>query len=263
MYESFTLITVVGVIFIIALLSSFITYILYAYQKKQNIHFSEMEKMKTLMQAEVLKVKLEMQEEAMQHVSREIHDSVGQQFILGLVHLNDIVHDFDEINAEKIAKAIDIFSGAVDDLRDITKGLSLEIIRNYGLVFGIEWQMAQLRKTKRFSLDFLKKGTYVPLGEQRELFLLRILQEALTNVMKHARAKTVVVELTFYPALICLTIKDDGQGFFVGGPVSPEGTFVLGSGIYHMKTRAELIKADFAIHSQPGEGTQIMITVPH
>jgi two-component system, NarL family, sensor kinase len=86
--------------------------------------------------------------------------------------------------------------------------------------------------------------------------LLRMGQEALTNAIKHANAAEIRVELRYDPNQVCLRVQDNGQGFGVGSIPATEGFGLLG-----MSERAERIGAQLTIGSQPGQGTEIIVTV--
>jgi signal transduction histidine kinase len=97
------------------------------------------------------------------------------------------------------------------------------------------------------------------LNPAMERNLLRIFQEALTNAVKHAHARSVDVELKFAPHCLALRVRDDGRGF------DPESLNPAGSGHYGligMRERAERIGGHLTLNSRPGEGTELLVEVP-
>jgi two-component system NarL family sensor kinase len=100
------------------------------------------------------------------------------------------------------------------------------------------------------------KGTAYALSTEVESNLLRIGQESLTNAIKHANADEIRVQLVYDCDRFCLRVKDNGQGFGVGSIPASEGFGLLG-----MSERAERIGAQLTIRSQPGQGTEIIVTV--
>jgi signal transduction histidine kinase len=87
--------------------------------------------------------------------------------------------------------------------------------------------------------------------------LLRIGQEAVANAVKHGRARQVWIELRYEPVSVCLTVRDDGQGFASGQP-SPTGHF----GLLDMRERAQSMGSHLRVESEPGRGTRIAVEVP-
>jgi two-component system NarL family sensor kinase len=106
------------------------------------------------------------------------------------------------------------------------------------------------------TLHYEIEGAAYSLPAEVENNLLRIGQEALTNAIRHANADEIRVELVYDRDQFCLRVRDNGQGFGVGSIPSSEGFGLLG-----MSERAERIGAQLTIRSQPGEGTEIIVTV--
>ncbi|HEY9640739.1 MAG TPA: ATP-binding protein, partial [Coleofasciculaceae cyanobacterium] len=100
------------------------------------------------------------------------------------------------------------------------------------------------------------EGAVYALPTEVESNLLRIGQEALTNAIRHAHADEIRVELAYDRDQFCLRVKDNGQGFGVGSIPCSEGFGLLG-----MSERAERIGAQLTIRSQPGQGTEMIVTV--
>jgi two-component system nitrate/nitrite sensor histidine kinase NarX len=104
---------------------------------------------------------------------------------------------------------------------------------------------------------------HLALPAETELQLLRIVQEALTNIRKHARASAVRVAVTNGGPSVELTVCDDGVGFnLAGAAADPAQSGRAHFGLGTMRERAEAIGADFAIDSQPGCGTRVTVRLP-
>jgi signal transduction histidine kinase len=99
------------------------------------------------------------------------------------------------------------------------------------------------------------------LPSEIETALYRIIQEALTNVIKHAKAKKVDLQFDIRSDVVIVKIKDDGRGFDSGSLQLPDTPF-LGLGLIGMADRTALVGGDLRIYSRPGEGTQIEIEIP-
>ena len=112
-----------------------------------------------------------------------------------------------------------------------------------------------------YTTSYRLEGVPCRFDAQKELVLFRIVQELLNNILKHAKAKTISVALTYWPDLLSVTIADDGEGFDPEAIAIPTGE-ETGLGIRSMNHRAGLIGAGFQLTSMVGEGTVATIEIP-
>ena len=254
------MILIAVVIFLILLLIGFIITILFLYQRRIHKNATELEGMKLNYEKESFKAQLEIQEETFQYISQEIHDNVGQFLSLAKLHLNTLSLDQRDTAVEKINSSSDLLTRAIEDLRDLSRSLSSDLIRSGGFDKAIEQQILQLQKTGRFHVIFDIKGNYQYLNEQKEIILFRILQEAVNNIVRHSSASEIIIFLYCFNDSVKLRIQDNGRGF--------DPSFIekskrkIAGGILNMKKRATLINADFELESKPGNGTKITVTSP-
>ena len=254
------LIIISSIVFLILCLVGLIITILYLHQKKQIKFQQEIEKIRANHEKELFKAQLEIQEETLQYISREIHDNVGQ--FLSLVKLNLNTLDFEDriLANDLVTHSSNLLTRALEDLRDLSKSLSSEIIKNGGLQKAIELQVSHLQKTGKFRVIYDVKGNYNYLSEKNEVILFRILQEAVNNIIRHSSAQEIIILLSCIENNIKMYIQDNGKGFDTS--VLVNGKNHVTSGINNMVKRAKLINADFAIESNPGQGTKITVTTP-
>jgi len=246
---------------LITILISFIAAILYLYQRRQNAFLAELEVIRGTYEKELLKSQLEIQEQTFQYISQEIHDNIGQFISLAKLQLNTIVVDNKEMVVEKITNSTDLLTSALNDLRDLSKSLSTEMIKDTGLERAIELQINQLRKTKNYAIVFEIEGNYDYFDEHNEIIIFRILQEAVNNIIRHADASDVTIILSCANDQLTLHIRDNGKGFDTS-MIGDYRTKDLTSGFGNMMKRAKLINADLKFDSAPGKGTTVTITVP-
>lgn len=243
---------------VVLLLLGFILAMLYLHQKRQQKHLIELENVRTNFEKELLKTQLEIQEQTFQYISQEIHDNIGQFISLAKLRLNTL--DFGNIFfvKEQIADSTDLLTKALEDLRDLSRSLSSELIRSNGLAAAVELQIAQLKKLEQPEVSYEVGGEYQFLDEQKEIFILRILQEALNNIIRHSGARKVAIHLSYMETHLSLSITDDGKGFdpaLIGNGRT--------SGIINMTRRAKMIGANFNINSTIGDGTVVDLSVPY
>ena len=248
------------VLFVIILLVGFIITILFLYQRRQGRFQKELELTKSNYEKETFKAQLEMQEETFQYISQEIHDNVGQFLSLAKLHLNTLNIDQRESAIEKVNNSADLLTRALDDLRDLSKSLSSELIKTGGFTKAIEQQVGQLQKIGRFHVSLDIQGEYNYLSEQKEIILFRILQEAFNNIIRHSGASEILVLLCNMDNNVKMRIQDNGRGF--DDSFLRKSKLKVIGGINIMHKRAKLINADFEIESKPGYGTKITVTAP-
>src|SRR6185312_15691505 len=129
---------------------------------------------------------------------------------------------------------------------------------------AIRHEVQRLRSEGQVAATFQCSGEELALPVNSQTCLLRVVQEALTNVRKHARATRVEVGLAWEPDSVTLTVKDNGRGFDPGAP-REEGR-MGGFGLISMRQRCELAGGALSVRSQAGEGTEIRATLevaPH
>jgi two-component system, NarL family, sensor kinase len=236
------------------LLISFITWLLFRYQQRQNAYFKSIAELNVKHENELLQSQLEIQEQTFQNISREIHDNIGQKLTLAKLQLNTLppISQYADSN---ISDSVKMIGEAINDLSDISRSMSSEIILNNGLIKALEFEVSQLNKPGLFNVRLKITGNPVFLENQQELLLFRIVQEALNNIVKHASASKILLELNYQEKYFHLTIKDDGKGFDV--LQSTDGT-----GVSHMRKRAALLKGECDISSIKDAGTAINIRIP-
>jgi signal transduction histidine kinase len=127
--------------------------IIYRYQQKQNKYYKEIEELKQKHENALLKAQLEMQEYTFQNISREIHDNIGQKLSLAKLYLNTICHSKPDSSESHVTNSVGIISEAINDLRDIARSMSSEIVLNNGLIKGIEFEVDQLLKSGIYEID--------------------------------------------------------------------------------------------------------------
>jgi signal transduction histidine kinase len=242
-------------ILIILLFLSFIVVFFYIFQKRAQENSSKVQELKSTFQQEMLKAQNEIQEQTLTHISRELHDNVTQ--VLSFVKLNlamtgNLSADEKE---EKVSESRKLVAQAISDLRDLSKSLSFEHISQLGLGKTIEIEVERISKSGLIDIYSMVQGEPYPMGEQRELVLFRIFQEAINNSLKHSNATHLYISLEYSEQFFNLTIEDDGDGFL---PNLPESG---GSGLKNIKNRAALIGAVAVIDSEPGKGCCVKVTI--
>lgn len=199
-----------------------------------------------------------------ERIAREMHDSLAQ--VLGVVHLRLRALG---TNAEllaapsvisSLAELADLAEEAYRDVRESILGLRESSRAERGLLDSLR---AYLEKFGRQSgIDATLEATFDEeprLAPRAEVQIIRVIQEALTNVRKHAKASTAVVRVAFEDGAVSFRIEDDGRGFDLTGTLLDRDSRF---GLQTMRERMELIGGTLTIDSAPGRGTRLVARVP-
>jgi signal transduction histidine kinase len=143
------------------------------------------------------------------------------------------------------------------ELRSIVFELRPAQLETDGLVVTLEKHLAIVARTYALEAELQVDGDEGVVGPDEQLELFRIVQEALTNVLRHAEATKVVVELGLRPDRVTLVVRDDGRGF----DPATRGIRARRLGLTSMHERADAIGGRFAIESAPGGGTAVRVEV--
>jgi two-component system NarL family sensor kinase len=232
------------------------------YRKKQRNNQAEKEELKLSFRQEILQAQLEIQEQTMQNISQEIHDNIGQVLSLAKLHLATMDLSFDKLLEEKVQDSKYLVGKAIQDLRNLSHSMNTEYIHETGLPGALQYELELIAKSGSYETFFSAEGTPQKLDKQKELILFRIVQEVLNNIIKHAGAKKINVQVNYLAEQVEVIIADDGRGFDLT-PVQQMENGTFGLGIKSMHNRAKLIGAIFNMQSTVGKGTTVTITILH
>ena len=209
---------------------------------------------------EILKTELEIKEQTFKNLSEEIHDNVGQILSLVVLNLSSIEITDTEKAAAKIEQATKLVEKAVGDLRNLSKSLDSENISSLGLTAIIKFELELLEKTGLYKTSFKAIGDEKRLDGNKELVIYRIIQESLNNIIKHAKANSIGINLCYFKNKLSVEITDNGIGFDTEATYN-KSIYQKGAGIKNIKKRAALIGLLVAIKSVPLQGTTVSMDI--
>jgi two-component system, NarL family, sensor kinase len=254
--EEIVVITLIGTL--ITLFISVTLFVFFIYYQQYKFKYTR-ERQNLQAKQQNLQTEIEIQEHVFKTISQEIHDNIGQ--LLSLAKLNLHTADIAQPvpTQEKIAQSTELIAKSITALRDLSKSLNAEIIKEIGLRESINRELLLLAKSGQFKTSLVEKGSSYRLDKQKELILFRIFQETINNIIKHSNASTVSVLFTYEPHVFELTISDDGEGFTSDN--MSKAINGHGLGIRNMQNRAYLIGAEFKLSSGLGKGTTIALAI--
>lgn len=248
------LFVITGILIFLIILIIFITYV---YQSKQFKFLQNVEQLQIIHKNEILTMRVETQEETFKHVSREIHDNIGQKLTLAKLYS---IQALESKELRKVENVTNLISETIGDLKELSKLFNADIILCEGLLKAIEYEIDLIKKSGDYKIFLCVNGDSSFIDKDIELVLFRISQEALNNILKHSGANEIRIELNYLAHYLQLVIHDNGKGLQDIKLNSTEN--IGGTGILNMKARAERMKGIFQIESKEKSGTTVNVKIP-
>lgn len=246
---------VVTITFILAVFSGIMIYVVTKYIKKQFLNKLKIENLINTHENNLLKSQLQVQEQTFQNISREIHDNVGQKLTLAKLRLNTIETKNEAYIKTEITEIVQILSQAIDDLRDISRSMNSDLIATIGLVKTLENEISQLNRIFDYNFRMSVTGDMVYLDAEKELILFRIVQESLNNIIKHAEATQIFLDIHYTKFQVEIRIVDNGIGF-------DKSKISDSNGLSNIRMRAKMLNGVAEIEPVTGKGTTVTIKIP-
>ncbi|MDY6875975.1 MAG: PAS domain S-box protein [Chloroflexota bacterium] len=203
------------------------------------------------------------QEDERRRIARELHDEVGQLLTGAKLSQEMLVADLPAELAELRERALENVD-LIDETMDVVRKLSLDLrpaaLDELGLPAALEWHIERYQHQTGLRVT-LHQGLLPTLPDSLATAVYRIIQEALTNVARHASAKSVMVEVEHTSPSLCVRVTDDGCGFDVAA-VLRAGSAEERFGLMGLEERATLLGGKVNIESAPGQGTRIAVELP-
>jgi signal transduction histidine kinase len=205
---------------------------------------------------------VEVSEATLQAVSRELHDDFGQAITAVRMDLNRVERELPPTSTarQQLRSARHQLANILQNVRNLSQILRPAVLDDLGLVAAIESYATRFSERTGVSVELQLPSSEPTLPPEIELTLYRVLQEALTNVARHARAHNVHITLERTEDRIRLSVRDDGKGFVVAERTAPPSGF--GLGIAGMRERAQLYGGNLRVQSKLGEGTEVIVELP-
>jgi two-component system, NarL family, sensor histidine kinase UhpB len=193
------------------------------------------------------------QEEERARIAQDLHDEVNQALTAILLRLQAAGHDVPPGLGQELKEIQNLATQAMEELLTLARTLRPTALDDHGLVPALASQVADFGERTGIRSSFHRDGAAPELSDEEQLVLYRVTQESLSNVVQHAGASAVRVELSSVGRTI-LRVRDDGCGFKPGGRTGRLG-------VSGMRERALLVGGRLNVFSAPGEGTTIELTM--
>ena len=197
------------------------------------------------------------QELERQRLSRELHDGLGQSLIALKLMLAAAEGKRHEDTLETIEQTCIAFDDTINEIRRISNDLMPAVLLEFGLITALKNLCNSIADTTGMNIEFSSKGQLNDLSQRITIYIFRIIQEALNNMVKHADASRATLHIERNPEAVFAMIQDNGKGIEM--PEQPEKG---GSGIPNMRERVRLLNGNIEFISESGKGTRLNIEIP-
>ena len=252
MLQKEEILLVVYFITIIFLLVLFVVVFFIAFQRRKDKFLKDRSEAEQRYQRELANSQIEIQEQTLKNIAWELHDNVGQLLSVANMQLNILMRDVPDCYHEQIRETRSMVQESVQEIRSLSKVLNNDVVLKNGLQASLQVELDRFKRLGYLDASLKIVGDIVPIKNASEIIIFRILQEFLSNVLKHAKASKLFVCLEYKEYSLEITVTDDGVGF-------DSSLKTNGSGMETMKSRAALLNAPFSIVSQAGKGTQLSL----
>lgn len=248
-------IIIASIVLVILVVFTLLFFLLYI-KKRVNLK-QQNENLKIAFNQELLQTQIEIQEETFSHISEEIHDNIGQ--VLSFLKLNlNLKEGLSKAELEeKISSSEELVSAVIKDVRNLSKSLSYDYIKQFGLNEALKNEINRINLTGAFETCYAVTGKAFIFSDQVNLLIFRIFQESVNNIVKHAKASQINLRLSYDEKFLNLIIADNGLGFSIDETAAKDG-----SGLKNIKKRAKTLGAAVNLQSVLNAGTTIILTVP-
>jgi len=199
------------------------------------------------------------QEDERRRIARELHDEAGQALTALILNLEMAEQSSRSVEPQQLARLRGIAEDTLAELRRLIYDLRPSILDDLGLAAAVRWYVKENIEPQGLQVMMTITGADDRLPTYVETAVFRIVQEALTNILKHARARHAAIEVAITPQHVSLVITDDGRGFDLSAVTTRiEG----GMGLLGMRERAELLGGTLRLKSGEGGGTRVEAMIP-
>ena len=262
--RSFTIMVASGAFFVTCVLG--LLYLLRQRRKAQrlreeNLRIKQAQRVEEIMQEheiETVRAMLEGQDYERSRIAQELHDGLGGDMAALRWTYDHLTKEYQAQGApvDRLQRANQQLSKAYEQLRDLSHALNFNNLRQFGLIDSLREMADRIDGVgEALTVSFYSHGESQRLDTQHEIQLFQAIQELTTNVLKHANAKSLSIQLTWLPDELSVIVEDDGDGF-------DAAKLKDGMGLSSIERRMNDLHAHFSIDSGLGGGTTILIDVP-
>ena len=225
------------------------------FQKKKSKFLMDKMEADLFFNSELTKSRIEIKEQTLTNVSRELHDNIGQILSVALMQMNMIIENDSEYSKKELKNIKELVNKSLNEIRILSKIMNGDIFVTTNFIEAVSEDLERIKELKKIKCKLSVEGEVQKINKEHETIIYRILQESISNILRHSHSETITIEILFTENNCKINIMDTGKGFDLE-------TYAKGAGLLNIKTRTELIGAKFNISSFLKKGTNLMIDYP-
>ncbi|WP_299886947.1 ATP-binding protein [uncultured Lacinutrix sp.] len=254
-------VTIVISTILLLLFVAVIIYFLFKHQYKRHLHNKEIIELKESFNKILLNSKIEIQEQTLDHISKELHSNISQSASLININLSEILMKCNDDNKENVIETKHLAKQLLSELKSISTALNTDYIMKIGFSRALEKELERVSKSMKYPAIITKNGNAFKLNPEKGIILFRLCQEVINNIINYANATRIIVNLNYAANELVLEIEDNGIGFNINNTkeqIDKKGS----TGMINMNKRAKVINATLSISSEINKGTKVSIRIP-
>lgn len=229
-------------------------------EKNQKIEIQKNVELLRTQELKSIKAMINGQEEERKRIAQDLHDRLGSMLSMVKLHYKSVEENLDKLkkeNKEQYALANSLLDEACTAVREIAHEMVSGVLTKFGLVAALEDLVRIIQGTNKFQVELITHGLDDRLDNKTEMELYGIISELINNILTHADANDISIQLIKRVDLINLTVIDDGKGF-----VFNTDTLDSGLGLKSIQSRVDSLEGELKIDSSIGRGTTVTIDIP-
>lgn len=226
----------------------------YFFKQRQNIKNKEILALKQQQEINTLEALMDGEEKERRRIAQELHDGLNGDLSAIKYRLSTLEEaGLSAIDADNLNKVIDMIDESCAQVRNISHDLMPTSILEYGLIETIKEYCFKINSSKKIKINFQYFGNYIALAKKNETVIYRIIQEMVTNILKHSKATEAIIQFNYREEELFITIEDNGIGF-------DKSAITEGIGHKNIKTRVAFLNAQLDSNSSDS-GTSYTLSI--
>ncbi len=245
-------VVIAGTILVLLVIGFMVSFII-IHRKRRNQYIQEKITMETALEQQLLKSRIEIQEQTFQQIGKELHDNVGQllstsRMLIGLTE-RELQNPPDTLLTANAT-----LGQAINEIRSLAKSLDKEWLERFSFSENMQTMIERINAGKSITVEYIQSAE-LPLRSDEQIILFRIAQEAIQNAVKHAAPSNMRIAIEETENAYLITVSDNGKGFDIN-------SVTKSMGLDNMEHRVKLLHGSLYINSIPETGTTVTIQLP-
>lgn len=244
-----------GIVLLVILLLGILWFFRQRRAREIQAHNAKVDDLISAQESRALEAIVEGQEVERKRLARELHDHFGSMLATVLVNLNSLPEGLDP----SLPRITELVNQACEDVRNLSHNLHVGMADQWGLVSAVDALVALLQQSRQIQVHATCNLNPETISMTQEIHIYRIIQELVSNVLKHSQATKVEIQVTGFDEMVNVIVEDNGKGF---DPKALSAKRDAGIGLSNLQERMAVLEGEFHIDSRLGKGTSISLDFP-